>query len=186
VPSFKTLAGLIISDYRGMFFFAPVTMLCLFAFLVLRPHGSWRSAWAHPLLLPSIALLLMISAHSMWWGGWAFGPRHLTALAVLLLAGGIPLLPARKWVRWSFLLLSSWGLVLAFGAKFTTAYGLPTDVDHPFQEMILPALLDKRLSDMQWTTLAGFSPMMGAALFLAAFVASLTLFRILEDRATTR
>lgn len=177
VPTLPALWGLLFSFYRGLFTHAPVALLCLIAFLVLRPRTGWREWLTHPLALPAVLLVLMMSAHSMWWGGWAFGPRHLTAVAVLLLAGGIPLLPARAWVKWSFLALSAWGLLLAFAAKSTTWYGLPTEVRHPFAEMILPAVYHKQFTDMQWPLAAGFSATMGTFLFVLTFVAVLYVTR---------
>ena len=173
VPALPALWGLLFSFYRGLFTHAPVALLCLMTFLVLKPRAGWREWLTHPLALPSVVLVLMMSAHSMWWGGWAFGPRHLTAVAVLLLAGGVPLLPDRPWVKWTLAALSAWGLLLAFAAKNTTWYGLPTEVRHPFAEMILPAVRHKQFTDMQWPLAAGFSATLGAFLFLLTFAAVL-------------
>jgi hypothetical protein len=173
VPSLEALWGLLFSFYRGLFTHAPVAIMGVVVLLVLQPRTAWREWLFHPLLLPSVVLLLMIASHSMWWGGWAFGPRHLTAIAVLLLAGGLPLLPDRGWVRWSLLLLGSWGLLLAFAAKSTTGYSLPTEVMHPFRDLMWPAISDKRFSHMQWAVDVGFSATMGTTLFVLAFLAAL-------------
>lgn len=183
LPSWQALWGLLLSSYRGLFTHAPVALITVFTFLVLRPRTGLREWLTHPLILPAVALVLMMSAHSMWWGGWAFGPRHLTGLAVLLLAGGVPLLPDRSWVRWSFLALSAWGLLIAIGAKSTTWYGLPTGVLRPFREMIAPMLRGKALTTLQWPVEVGFSPAMGSFLFLLTFAGALYLLRRNEHTA---
>jgi len=76
-------------------------------------------------------------------------------------------------VKWTLAALSAWGLLLAFAAKNTTWYGLPTEVRHPFAEMILPAVRHKQFTDMQWPLAAGFSATLGAFLFLLTFAAVL-------------
>ena len=185
VPSLAALWGLLFSFYRGLFTHTPVAVLCLLVVLILRPRTGWRELLLHPLLLPSVVLLLMIASHSMWWGGWAFGPRHLTALAVLLLAGGLPQLPDRSWVRWSFLLLGTMGLLLAFAAKSTTGYSLPTEVLNPFRELMWPAIVNKQFTHMQWAVRVGFSATMGTTLFVLVFLTALRFTRHAEETSTS-
>ena len=173
VPSLEALWGLLFSFYRGLFTHAPVALLCMAAFFM-RPALRQPRTWpGHPLIIPAVLLILMMSSHSMWWGGWAFGPRHLSTLAVLILAGGLPLVPNTLWARWTSTVLCAWGLIYALAAKGTTGYSLPTQVHNPFTEMIWPGVLAKSFTSMQWTSPLGFSGAMGMALFLVALFAAL-------------
>ena len=178
MPTAEGLFGLLFGSFRGLLPYAPVTVLCLVALWPRLRTLGLRGIALHPLVLPSIALVIMISGHSMWWGGWAFGPRHLTAVAVLLLAAGLPLVPVRPWAKWSFILLSIAGLVVAFATKSTTGYSLPTEARHPFRELVLPSVLERSWTTMQWPTAIGFSGAMGTFLFLLALIFVLRWFRM--------
>ncbi len=180
MPSIEGLYGLLFSNFRGLFTHAPVTILCaIVAFAWMWRHG-WRRTVLHPLVLPSLLLVCMIAGHSMWWGGWAFGPRHLTTVAVLLLAAAIPRLPDRPWADGALVYLSIWGLLVAITAKCTTWYSLPTAVKHPFGEMILPAVLQRSFTDAQWPVIVGFSSIMGTVLFVLAFIFVMRFLRRLD------
>lgn len=180
-PGIGGVYGLLFSNFRGLFTHAPVTIICAVAALLAMRRNGLRWTMLHPLVLPSIALVLMIAGHSMWWGGWAFGPRHLTSLAVLLMISCIPRLPDRPWADGALVWLTCWGLVIALAAKATTWYSLPTEVAHPFRELILPQVLHRSFTESQWPVSVGFSPAMGAFLFVLAFILALrTMARSLE------
>src|SRR5690606_15200504 len=70
-PSLEALIGLSIGTFRGMFIFAPVTLLCAIAIFLRMKNMHLRSILLHPLVIPSFLLVLMIASHSMWWGGWS-------------------------------------------------------------------------------------------------------------------
>ncbi len=182
-PSLEGFFGLLFGSFRGLFTHAPVTMLCATVALAWMWRNGLRRTMLHPLVVPSMLLVLMIAGHSMWWGGWAYGPRHLTSVAVLLLAAALPRLPDRPWVDGAFVYLSIWGILIAFAAKSTAWYSLPTDVKHPFSDLILPAVFDRSFTAMQWPVDVGFSPIMGTALFLVAFIAAMHFLRRTESKA---
>lgn len=183
MPTMEGLFGLLFSGARGLFTHAPVTILCVLTAIAWMGRSGWRRTLLHPLVVPSLLLVLLIAGHSMWWGGWAFGPRHLTSIAVLLLAAGLPRLPDRPWADGAFVYLGLWGLVIAFAAKSTAWYSLPTGVARPFRDLILPAVRDRSFTTMQWPVGAGFSPIMGTALFLLAFLAVMHFLRRTESKA---
>ncbi|HRH37977.1 MAG TPA: hypothetical protein PK760_06515 [Flavobacteriales bacterium] len=168
--SIPALFNLLFSSYRGLFFFAPVTVLCAFVALRWMKRTGWRAALMHPLVLPSIALTLTIAGHIMWWGGWAFGPRHLTSIAVLLMAAALPRMPDRPWADGALVYLGIAGLVIGVVTKCTTWYALPSDEVHPFTHMVLPNLFSRSFTMSQWPVSAGFSPIMGTVLFGIAFL----------------
>jgi hypothetical protein len=95
-PSAHALLGLTFGSSRGLFFIAPVTLLGFALALAGRVDaGSAASMRAtpklderHALAAGAVALLLVNASYYMWWGGAAFGPRHLL-LIVPLAAYGI-------------------------------------------------------------------------------------------------
>lgn len=182
-PRLDGLFGLLFSSYRGLFTHAPVAIICALVALMAMRRQGWRWTWMHPLVLPSIALVLMIAGHSMWWGGWAFGPRHLTSVAALLILSALPRLPQRPWADGALAWLCGWGVIVALAAKVTTVYSLPTEVLHPFREMILPQFMHRAFTESQWPVLVGFSPTMGTFLFALALIFALRALRRLPNDA---
>ena len=181
-PSLEALIGLSIGTFRGMFIFAPLTLLCSIAIFRHMTRLGSRSIVLHPLVLPSLLLVPMIASHSMWWGGWAIGPRHLTSVVVLLFAAGVPLLPRKPIVAWSFLVLSLIGLAINFAAKNTVWYGLPTEEKDPIGAIILPAFFEGDLSTMQWPVLIGLQPETSTCIFLVLFISSLFALLLIERK----
>src|SRR5690606_17365136 len=141
-----------------------------------------RSILLHPLVIPPLLLVLMIASHSMWWGGWAIGPRHLTTVVVLLFAAGLPLLPRNAITAWSFLLLSLIGIAINFAAKHSVWYNLPTEERDPIGKIILPAFLEGDLSPMQWPVLIGLQPETSTCIFLVLFISSLFALLLIERK----
>lgn len=168
LPHPAALWGLLFSGYRGLFVHAPLTLLVLYHFVGRPTFATVRSILLHPLIIPAVALVLMLSAHSMWWGGWAWGPRHLTSIAVLLLAGGLPLVPWTRAARTSFMTVGVLGLLLNLSARFTTGYGMPTGIERPFLDIVLPALCNGHLGGGAWTDLLHLGPVAGLTGFFGA------------------
>ncbi len=180
MPSLRALFGLFIGPYRGMFVFAPITLLCSIMLLRHLFRKRLRNILLHPLVTPCALLITMIASHSMWWGGWAMGPRHLTAVTVLLLAAGLPKLPAKHSTGWLFLALSLFGLAVNFMARSTTSYGLPTEVTLPITRLIHPAFMAGWFTDMQWPVLLGASPKSATFAFFILFILALIILRIMD------
>jgi hypothetical protein len=139
LPTWGSIVGLGVGVYRGLLVYMPVLLVCAIAGVV--------GAYARPSMLlrgvlPSLIVsFLVIAAYGMWWGGWAYGPRHLTAMAVLLAYRGIPLIAERTWTRWAAIGLSAIGLGCAFAAKVTFGYSLPSELTSPLTQMIFPAFV---------------------------------------------
>ncbi|MCB0794118.1 MAG: hypothetical protein KDB88_05230 [Flavobacteriales bacterium] len=172
-PTWDAVLGLTLSPYRGLFIYMPVALITLIAFgLLLRrqdPPGM------HMVLAPMVASFLLIASYAMWWGGWAFGPRHLSTAAVLLLWSGLPIIADDKRLRNVTILLAIGGSLLSFAAKNTLWYSFPTEVRSPITDMLIPAVLSGQWTDMQWPVLLGMRPMTATALFVGLFVACLVL-----------
>jgi hypothetical protein len=137
-PKLKALYGLIISENRGLLFYAPVLIYGLFLFFT---QNGWLSKFKnyllHPIILPFILTTLFISSHAAWDGGWSYGPRHLTAVGTLLIFGFIQsdLFGQYKSVFW---VTCGYGLICTLLAKLTVIYSVP-----PLEENILTYLLSK-------------------------------------------
>lgn len=88
-PLLQGLWGLLVSPYRGLFWYTPLLLLALVAFVpFLRRHP------VEGLLIFGLSFVL-ISLYSrwwMWWGGFAWGPRFLVPLTPFwLLPLAVPL-----------------------------------------------------------------------------------------------
>ena len=106
-PIWEGMYGLLLSPYRGIFWFTPLFVVSIASFYpFLRRHK------AEGLLIAALSLahVTLYSMWWMWWGGFAWGPRFLVPLApfwVLLLApvcsqlaGNIARLGASGKLRW--------------------------------------------------------------------------------------
>lgn len=164
--------GLSLSPYRGLLFFAPAL-----AFGVVLAVRSWRSRSARdllldPLVIPALALTTAYFTSNAWNGGWAYGPRYLTAPAILLLFATLTRATMGTAVeRIGLLTLSGFGLLCAVAAKSTVGYALPTGVEDPLTSIVLPALLRGEFAMHQWPVALGASPGFATAIFLFALVA---------------
>ncbi len=85
-PIWEGMYGLLLSPYRGVFWFTPLFVVSAASFVpFLRRHRQEGLLIA----VLSLVLILLYSAWWMWWGGFAWGPRFLVPLTpfwVLLLA----------------------------------------------------------------------------------------------------
>jgi hypothetical protein len=127
---------LLLSEYRGLFFYAP-------ALLVLAPLAYTRTEpRARRWLLAGFtgAHFLFVASYWVWAGGWCIGPRHLTPIMMVLLYEGTGAL-ARSAARWrvAFVVLASAGLAGNLVAVATNPW---IEVSrHPFRDDYWPAFL---------------------------------------------
>ncbi|HOY29273.1 MAG TPA: hypothetical protein PLR96_09890 [Flavobacteriales bacterium] len=169
----EALFGLTLSPYRGLIPHMPVLALGLVAWAL----AARKEKHTVGLLvsIPAVLTLLFASSVGMWWGGWAFGPRHLTTVAALLAYRTLPRIAALPWSRVPLILLGFIGLAYAFMAKSTVWYSLPTGILRPFSSIILPKLEGGVFTTSQWPVVLGASPLLGTVLFLLSFGAALVL-----------
>ncbi|HMQ77011.1 MAG TPA: hypothetical protein PKE21_13170 [Flavobacteriales bacterium] len=168
LPSLSALWGLTFSGYRGLFVHMPVLLAGLLAWgLSTRRTASFRY---DPVLPATLLLLLVIASYRMWWGGWALGPRHLSAAAVLLAWRWLPLVSEHRWLRPPVGVLGAFGLFVAVAAKCTVWYSFPTEVRHPLRDRLWPALRDGGWTDMQVPVAFGLSPAASSAAFVVLLI----------------
>lgn len=115
LPDLHVLWMITFHPFRGLFTLFPITLAATGGAVALLFRRGERA-------VPAIALaflagmLLYNSGYFMWWGGWAYAPRHLIPALALLPIGLAPLLRAQA--RWPY------GLVLAL-AIASAAFHLP-------------------------------------------------------------
>jgi len=166
----EAFLGLTVSAYRGLLFYAPALMGVVLLAITERTRLTHRAMLTDPFVLPAIALVLVFFTHATWWGGWAYGPRYLTPVPVLLLVRAIPGFAKHQWLARATIALGGIGLLCAVAAKLTTGHGLPTEVKDPLVSMVLPLIRERAFHGAGWPVNAGFSPSMGAFLFCLALV----------------
>lgn len=176
-PRTEALWGLTFSTYRGMFVHAPVVLLVLLAWTMRKP--GLRAILRAPVVLPALLLFLLISSYAMWWGGWAFGPRHLIAPVALLLYRGLRLLSAHRRARLAFFPLVAIGLVITFSALSTVGSSFPTETKEPLFGWLWPNLIAGHWSEAQVPIRFGATPAAAALAFpLFSFAVFFLLHRI--------
>ncbi len=176
-PTLESLWGLTFSDFRGLFFYAPFLLFILFYVVKRMRTLSLKEIllriFLNHLFIPSIVIILFISSYCGWWGGWSYGPRMLIFVVVLLLYEGIIFLSKEKFSKIFFWIVVSFGMITAFMAKATILYSIPTEVKHPFSELLLPAFLSQNFNTNNLLTLwFGITPGVAFFLWVVIFVCS--------------
>lgn len=82
----RRLGQLLISPYRGLFFYSPFLVLGIWGMIRMAFEEKWRMEGRLFLALTA-AYLLFLAAFSDWEGGWSMGPRHLVPLLPFLATG---------------------------------------------------------------------------------------------------
>jgi hypothetical protein len=131
-PLWVGVPGLLVSPSRGLFVFSPFLLAAIPGAVI-----AWRRAEyvpLRPLAIAAVLVLLVAGKHYDWWGGWAYGYRHVVDLAPVLALLVAPVLGgilASRWRRVAFGGLVAWSVgVQAIGAfvydtsgwNFRTAY----------------------------------------------------------------
>ena len=170
LPSVWAMAGVTLSPFRGMLFYAPALAVAAYACLTARRRRLLSDA-VSPLGLLTIGYLVLISSYFVWWGGWSYGPRHLIPLAMLLFYEGIPFVARRRSLHAPLLWASAAGIAMVWVAKATVLHIMPENYANPVFELALPKLLQGDLrSDAVVTRLFGFHPIVAAPLWIVLFL----------------
>jgi hypothetical protein len=92
---------------------------------ILKDRSEFESIKSHYLTWFGILFFLAIASFFTWWGGWSYGPRYLTALAVLLVYEGLMFISKFDLSRTIFVAVTGYGLLGAWLAKSTLVYMVP-------------------------------------------------------------
>ncbi len=146
LPQIKALWSLTFSQYKGLFFYSPFLALLLF-YSIKRLRGFTVKRLFNNYLAPSCILyLLFVSSYYMWWGGWTYGPRHLTVIAMLLTFEGVIYFSRHKFNKAIFWILTGFGFLSAFLAKSTVLYSIPSEIEWPLFQTVIPKFLSKDIN----------------------------------------
>ncbi|HHY54671.1 MAG TPA: hypothetical protein GYA08_04470 [Chloroflexi bacterium] len=139
-PTLDAVWGITFSPFRGLFLLAPWLLLALPGFVVWWRHGLLRAEWWLTLSITA-AIFLFNASSSMWWGGFAVGPRYLLPmLPFLVLPIGfiLTLWGDRLWLRIVTALALLWSL-LAVWSMTLAEQAFPSDaLRNPWLEHVLP------------------------------------------------
>jgi hypothetical protein len=155
LPSLEAMWGLSFSFYRGLFIFAPVLFLVLILFLwkTMKINSQikmynfklkFQKIIVNPFTLSVIPLFLLISAHFTWWGGWSYGPRYITAIAVLGIYESCIYLQKEKISLSLIACVSLLGIIPAWMAKVTDGYMLSEQYTNPIVQTIIPHFISEK------------------------------------------
>jgi hypothetical protein len=92
---------LTVHPYRGVFFWAPWTLLALVGCVLAVRRGGRPRVLGAAGIWTFVAYLTMASGYYMWWGGWSMGARLMSPMLAALPFGLIEILrPARSKAWW--------------------------------------------------------------------------------------
>jgi len=143
-PSPSTLYELLFGSYRGLL---PVSPLMAAAPIGLILLG--RNKQRGPALVTAgvgVYYLLLNASYFYWEGGWAFGPRQMTAALPFIALGLAPLWDAGRQAGRGLLLAGwIWGTAMTLIAVSTTPQP-PASIKAPMRELLWPSFRDGDLS----------------------------------------
>ncbi|HBU48693.1 MAG TPA: hypothetical protein DEB46_10315 [Myxococcales bacterium] len=133
LPQPGRLANALFSADIGLFFFSPVLLLGLIAWIRSWRHRHPEAVWVVMLFTLEF---LFITAHAGWRGGWSVGPRYILPTVPFLGLGLALINPSRRW-----LLAGLLGLGLFSAGIPSALYPHLSDVfTNPWNSFLLPVL----------------------------------------------
>jgi hypothetical protein len=143
-PSLSTLRELLFGSYRGLLPISPLMAAVPIGLAVL-----WRMKYREPALVAAgtgLYYLLLNASYFYWEGGWAFGPRQITAALPFLALGLAPLWDLGRSAGQGLLVAGwIWGAAATLIAVSTTPQP-PASFKAPMRELLWPAFRDGDLS----------------------------------------
>jgi hypothetical protein len=140
MPTLDAVWGITFSPFRGLFLLSPWLLLALPGFLVWWRTRSLRAEWWLALSITA-AIFLFNTASSMWWGGFAVGPRYLLPMLPFLalpIAVVLAVWGERLWLRIVTALSLLWSLIAVWSMTLAEQ-AFPSDaLRNPWIEHVLP------------------------------------------------
>jgi hypothetical protein len=120
------MISLLAGPSRGLLIYAPATAALAWSVRRL------PRIWLHPMAIAGVAFFISISAYKVYWGGWAFGPRHLIPALFLVFYEGLLWFERSSSPKWLIFALSSVGVFNAWMANATVTYMIPENYEYPY------------------------------------------------------
>jgi hypothetical protein len=153
-PLLYGLYGLIVSPYRGLFFYNPVLLLSIPSWWFLRRASSDSARLAWVTLALVIVQLLAFATWWSWYGGLVWGPRFLLPILPLMVLWLAPLVE-RSWNRRAWFVTIGVFIVISFIIQFIGAfYGYQPIESYLYRVAGSPIPMD-RLGDLTLSPLIG-------------------------------
>ena len=143
-PRLSTIRELLVGSYRGLLPLSPLMAVAPIGLSVL----AWRGRRGPALVAVGIGAyyLLLNASYFYWEGGWAFGPRQMTAALPFLALGLAPLWDLGRAAGRTLLAAGLiWGAAVTLVGVSTTPQP-PATFKSPVQELLWPAFRDGDLS----------------------------------------
>ena len=151
MPALSAFWGLVFSTYRGVLYYTPVFLLMLWYAIKFGYQNTFKnvrnkmslinSGVKSYLLMTVVAYLILYSAYYQWPGGWAFGPRYLIPMIMIVLYEGVIFISEKPVSAYFFYALTGLGLLFTWMDKSTKIYMLPDDptrYDNPIFSIVVP------------------------------------------------
>ncbi len=140
LPTLDAAWGITFSPFRGLFLLSPWLLLAVPGFVLWWREGRARAEWWLSLAL--VALIFLFNASSsMWWGGFAVGPRYLLPMLPFFV---LPIVlvfvrwGATLWLRLTAAFAFTWS-ILAVWSMTLAEQAFPSDaLRNPWLEHVLP------------------------------------------------
>jgi hypothetical protein len=143
-PHLSTVGELLFGSYRGLLPLSPLMGVVPLGLWVLARGG--RRGAALVAAATGVYYVLLNASYYYWEGGWAFGPRQITAALPFLALGLAPLWAlARPAGRGLLLAGWCWGAAITLIGVSTTPQP-PASIKAPMRELLWPAFRDGDLS----------------------------------------
>ncbi len=143
-PRLSTMRELLVGSYRGLLPLSPLMAAAPIGLVLLARAGRLGPAMVAAGI--GVYYLLLNASYFYWEGGWAFGPRQMTAALPFLALGLAPLWDrGRTTVRALLMGGLVWGAALTLVAVSTTPQP-PATFTSPMRELLWPAFRDGDLS----------------------------------------
>ncbi|GIK71385.1 MAG: hypothetical protein BroJett021_03730 [Chloroflexota bacterium] len=139
-PTLDAVWGITFSPFRGLFLLSPWLLLALPGFVIWWRNGALRAEWWLTLSIVA-AIFLFNASSSMWWGGFAVGPRYLLPMLPFLAPPIAFVLTAwgeRLWLRAVVMLILLWSLIAVWSMTLAEQ-AFPSDaLRNPWVDHVLP------------------------------------------------
>jgi hypothetical protein len=140
LPTLDAAWGITFSPFRGLFLLSPWLLLALPGFVLWWRDRRWRAEWWLALSITA-AIFLFNTASSMWWGGFAVGPRYLLPMLpflVLPITFVLVRWGEHLWLQGVLAASMLWSLVAVWSMTLAEQ-AFPSDaLRNPWVEHVLP------------------------------------------------